>query len=122
MPLYFLVAFNIIAFTVAHMMLKKGVSLLGNINLSWLNLWNLSISVIKNFYIVGGLFLMGVGFMIWLFILSRINISIVYTISTSLTIVAVVAASYFLFNESLNFLHIAGIAAIVFGIFLILYR
>ena len=122
MQLFFLVAVDIIALAIAQLLLKKGVLLLGMMDFSLVNLGNLILAVFKNFYILGGLFLMGVGFMFWLFILSKINLNIIYPISSSLTLVAVIIGSFLLFKENLGLLHVVGTAFIVLGIFLILHR
>lgn len=121
-PLYILVVVDIFALAAAQLMLKKGVLLLGVLDFSLVNLWNLIFAILKNFYILGGLFLMGIGFMLWLFILSKVNLNIIYPISSSLTLIAVVAGSLLFFKESLTFFHAAGIAAIILGIFLVLHR
>lgn len=122
MPLYFLIAIDIFALAAAQLMLKKGVLLLGILNFSLANLWNLFLAILKNFYILGGLFLMGVGFVLWLFILSRINLNIIYPISSSLTLIAVIVGSLLFFKESLTLFHAVGTVAIILGIFLILHR
>ena len=120
--LIFLIAINIFSAVVAQLMLKKGMMVFGVTDVSLAGLWNLVLAVFKNFYILGGLFLFGITFTVWLFIISKINLSIIYPITTSLTIIAIAVASYLLFKESMDLSHIFGIAAIVFGIFLILYR
>ncbi len=120
--LIFLITINIFSSVIAQLMLKKGMMVFGAADFSLAGLWNLILAVFKNFYILGGLFLLGMTFTVWLFIISKINLNIVYPITTSLTIVLVATASYFLFRESVGLLHIAGIAVVIFGIFLILYR
>jgi drug/metabolite transporter (DMT)-like permease len=122
MTLYFLIAIDIFALAAAQLMLKKGALLLGTMDFSLVNLWGLILAIFKNFYIFGGLFLMGIGFFTWLFILSRVNLSLIYPISASLTLVMIIAGSLLFFKESLDLSQIIGIAAIIFGIFLALHR
>ncbi len=122
MPLIFLVIIDIFAFAAAQLMLKRGVFLLGGLDFSLINLWNLFLAVFKNFYILGGLFLLGVGFFAWLFILSKINLSIIYPISTSLTLIAVIIGSLLFFKENLSLFHVIGTAFIILGIFSLLHR
>ncbi len=122
MPLIFLVIFDIFAFASAQLMLKKGMLIFGAVNFSLVNLWSLILAIFKNFYILGGLFLMGIGFFIWLFILSKINLSIIYPISTSLTLIAVIIGSLLFFKENLSLFHVIGTAFIILGIFSLLHR
>jgi len=118
--LYLLIIIDIIALVLAQLALKKGMLILGPIDFSLANFWNLFLTVFKNFYLLSGLFLMGVNFMLWLFILSRVNLNIIYPISNSLSLTLAVVGSYFLFKESLHPVQIIGIVAIVIGIFLVL--
>ncbi len=122
MPLIFLVIIDIFALAAAELMLKKGMLVFGAINFSLINLWNLILAIFKNFYILGGLFLFGVGFFAWLFILSKINLSIIYPISTSLTLIAVIIGSLLFFKENLSLFHVIGTAFIILGIFFVLHR
>ncbi len=122
MPLFFLVIIDIFAFAAAELMLKKGMLVFGAINFSLINLWSLILAIFKNFYILGGLFLLGVGFFAWLFILSKINLSIIYPISTSLTLIAVIIGSLLFFKENLSLFHVIGTAFIILGIFSLLHR
>ncbi len=121
-PLIFLILISIFSSLIAQLMLKKGMMIFGAADFSLAGLWNLILAVFKNFYILGGLFLMGIGFFIWLFILSKINLSIIYPISTSLTLIAVIIGSLLFFKENLSLFHVIGTAFIILGIFSLLHR
>ncbi len=121
-PLIFLIIISIFSSLIAQLMLKKGMMIFGAADFSLAGLWNLILAVFKNFYILGGLFLMGIGFFIWLFILSKINLSIIYPISTSLTLIAVIIGSLLFFKENLSLFHVIGTAFIILGIFFVLHR
>ncbi len=111
---------SILAAAAAQLSIKKGVLLLGQLEFSLPNLIDLIPRVLKNFYIISGLFLLGISFMLWIFIISKKQLNVVYPISSSLTIVLVAIFSWFLFQEKLFLYQILGIGLIIFGIFLII--
>ncbi|MFH0852557.1 MAG: hypothetical protein V1845_03060 [bacterium] len=118
-PLYVLVAANIIFLAAAELLLKKGMAVQGAMDISFANLWNAFLLIFKNFYILGGLALLVFGFVTWLLTLSRLNLNIIYPITASLNLIAIVIASSVIFKESLNFAQILGVALIIGGIFLL---
>ncbi|MDQ0161900.1 EamA family transporter [Aeribacillus alveayuensis] len=69
-------------------------------------------------YIIGGLFLYGFATVLWLFILSRVPLSVAYPIQSLAYIFAVVGA-YFIFNESITIYTILGCIFIMLGVSLI---
>lgn len=66
------------------------------------------------------LFLYGTAFLLWIFLLSRTSLSILYPISIALNIVLVLILSRFVLGEPLTPLYYVGVAVITFGIFLVL--
>lgn len=122
MLLYFLIAIDVLFLAAAHMLIKKGVLLLGSLDLSLAGLLSLFFAAIKNFYILGGLTLLGFCFLLWLFILQKINLNILYPISSSLTLILVIIGANFFFKETLNWVQLIGIALIVLGIFLLYFK
>ncbi len=113
-------AISIFATVTAQLLLKKGTLLLGKLEFSLPNLLNLIFQVFHNVYLFLGLFAFGIAFLFWLFVLSKIQLNVIYPISTSLTLCLVTAASWFLFKEYLSFYQVLGIGFIVFGIFILL--
>ncbi len=109
-----------LGFAAAQLLLKKGMMIVGPIDLSVANFGNLFFTLIKNGFLWGGGLMLIFSFCLWLYLLSKINLNIIYAVSSSLTLVAVVIVSVFLFKESLTFLQIVGILVIVIGIFLVL--
>ncbi|WP_240254068.1 hypothetical protein [Fredinandcohnia quinoae] len=69
-------------------------------------------------YILGGLFLYGVATIIWLFILTRVPLSVAYPVQSMGYILAVFGA-YFIFHEPLTFPKIAGVLFIMLGVSII---
>ena len=115
-----LLAIPIFATVIAQLLLKKGMLLAGKLEFSLSNLLNLIFQVFHSVYLFLGLFFFGIAFLFWLFILSKIQLNVVYPISTSLTLCLVTVASWFLFKEYLSFYQILGIVIIIFGVFLLL--
>jgi len=105
-----------------QLLLKKGVMALGNFDLNPTTLINLFFAFFKNIYLFAGLGLIGVSFVLWLFILSKVNLGFIYPISASLTLSLVVAGSFLLFKENVNSIQVIGIAVIIAGIFLTYYK
>ena len=62
-----------------------------------------------------GLGFFGVSVILWIFVLSKIDVSYAYPF-VSLGIVVTVTAGHFLFGEALSPLRIAGVGAIVIGV------
>ncbi|QDP41617.1 EamA family transporter [Radiobacillus deserti] len=69
-------------------------------------------------YIISGLAMYGFATILWLFILSRVPLSIAYPIQ-SLAYVFAVFGAYFIFNESLSIMKIAGVVFIILGVSLV---
>lgn len=72
----------------------------------------------------GGLLLLGaslyaLSFLIWMVILSRNELSMVYPLMIGLTLVATTAASWVLLKEPLGALRLTGIAVIFLGVVLV---
>lgn len=75
-------------------------------------------SVIKLFlspYVLSGLFLYGLATVLWLFILTRVPLSVAYPIQSIAYILAAVGA-YFVFGESITVYKIIGCTFIMIGV------
>ena len=119
---YLLLAFSILTTVVAQLLLRKGMMIVGHLDFSLSNLLNFIPNLFKNGYLLGGTFLFGIALLCWFFVLSRIQLSIAYPISTSLNLGLVALGSWIFFKEYLSVFHIAGIALIILGIFLIFLK
>jgi multidrug transporter EmrE-like cation transporter len=104
----------------AQLCLKKGVLTLGSINFSINNFLGLIPRIFQNIWLLGGLFLYGISFILWLFVISKIKLNTAYPIATSLNFSLVVIFSWFFLKEQMLPIQILGIAVIIFGIFLLL--
>lgn len=103
-----------------QVLIKKGVFNLdlAGLEFSASSLFSLIFRVIQNGWLLGGIFFLGLTFLLYLLILSRVQLHIIYPIFVSGTIIFVSLMSWLLFREFLNFLQLLGISFIIFGIFL----
>jgi drug/metabolite transporter (DMT)-like permease len=69
-----------------------------------------------------GFTLYGVGFLIWMYILLRMPLSIAFPIAAGALIISTQLLGYFLLDERMPLQHIIGVTAIVIGITLISSR
>lgn len=65
-----------------------------------------------------GLLAFGISVLMWLFVLSRVEVSTAYPF-VALGMVLTTALGYFLFNESMSAMKVGGIALIALGVILV---
>ena len=109
----------IFAAATAQVFFKKGISSLGKLDFSLANLLSLIPKILQNGWLLSGMILFGISFLIYLFALSKYQLNIAYPIFVSCGIILIALASWFFFRETLSWLQISGIALIIFGIFLL---
>ncbi|MGE6228559.1 EamA family transporter [Paenibacillus chitinolyticus] len=66
-------------------------------------------------FILGGLFIYGLATVLWLFILNKVDISIAYPMQSIAYLITVIGA-YYMFNEQMSVLKIAGCVVILIGV------
>jgi len=66
-----------------------------------------------------GVFLYGSALLLWIWLLSKTSLSILYPIGLSLNVVLALLAARFFLNETISPIHIAGVAIIILGIFIV---
>lgn len=69
-------------------------------------------------YVLSGLAMYGVATVLWLYVLSRVPLSLAYPVQSLAYIIAVIGA-YYVFGEPLNAAKIAGCVLILAGVSLI---
>lgn len=101
----------------AQLVLKKGMSQIGSIQV---DINSILTMVLKASYVWSGLIFYVISFVVWLMVLSRVEVSYAYPF---LSIGYIIAAfvGYFYFGESMTLNKIGGIIIICLGVFL-LYR
>ena len=113
--LLFLMALEVVLATSAQLMLRHGAV---DLKFDGLGL-DLVLLPLSRPWVIGGLALHGASFFLYVYILSRLQLNILYPIATGATIALIVLASTLLFKESINLTQVAGIAAILVGISLV---
>ncbi|MFH1841359.1 MAG: SMR family transporter [Candidatus Nealsonbacteria bacterium] len=117
--LYLLFAVSVLTTVGAHLCFKKGVLKLGEITLSFPEIFNTIWHIVQNAWILLGVVLFGISFLTWLFILSKLQLNVAYPIIISIEATLVTVASWLLFHEYLSILQIVGIVCVIIGIILI---
>jgi len=117
---FLLLLISICATASAHLCFKKGVLRLGELDFSFSQVFSLIPQIFQNVWIMLGVGLFGISFILWLFVLSKLQINVAYPIALSCEVTLVTIASWFLFKEYLSPIQILGIVVIIVGIFLLL--
>lgn len=116
---FLLFAISICTTVGAHLCFKKGILKLGELNFSFSGIFPFILNILQNVWILVGIFLFGISFFLWLFIISKIQLNVAYPVIFSCEVVLVTAASWFLFKEYLSLWQIFGIVFVMLGIFLL---
>ena len=102
----------------AQLLLKAGMDKIGYFNFAWANIPVISLQILTNPFILGGLLTYVVSLSTWLLVLSRVEVGIAYPM-TSLGYILTAIAGYYFFNEHLSLVRIMGILTILLGVYLI---
>jgi drug/metabolite transporter (DMT)-like permease len=98
--------------------LKYGMSKIGNFSLSPSTLPSVFLKAATNLPVLFGLFCYGLGFMVWLIVLSKAEVSYAYPL-ISLGYVFTAILAWLLLGEALSEIRLVGILTICLGVFLI---
>ena len=102
----------------AQLLLKEGMRRIGYFEFAWANAVPVGVQVAANPFVLAGLLAYVVSVMVWLLVLSRVEVSFAYPLLSVGYIVNAVAA-YYLFQENISLTRIAGILITVAGVYLI---
>jgi len=116
---YLILLIPIFTAATAQLFFKKGMTMIGSLEFSLSNIFSLIPRILQNVWLVSGMFLFGISFLVYLFVLSKYQLNVAYPIIVSAGIIIISVASWFLFKETLSWLQIIGIISIIFGIFLL---
>jgi drug/metabolite transporter (DMT)-like permease len=117
---YILVAICIVFGAVGQILMKHGMTLVGNIQ-SGSKLFSISTvtQIGTNPFVIGGLFLYAMAFFLWLGALSNLDVSKMYPLLSIGYIVTAILSFSFL-GEHISLLRIGGILVIMIGCFMLL--
>ena len=113
-----LILLGVLLNAAAQLLLKEGMRRIGHFAFAWTNIIPIGMQVAVSPFILAGLFSYVVSVMVWILVLSRVQVSFAYPMLSIGYIVNAVAA-YYLFDESLSLTRVAGIVVIVGGVYLI---
>lgn len=115
---FLLLALATIINAIASILIKKGANaLVGGAKFGHESLLRI-IAPAVNIYTISGLVLLGLSFIVFIFVVSRVNISIAQPI-LALAYVFTAIAAYFVFGEKLILSQIIGIGVILIGVYLV---
>jgi drug/metabolite transporter (DMT)-like permease len=113
-----LILVDVVLNVTGQLSLKYGMSKLGNFSLSLSTLPPVFLKAATNAHVLLGLFCYGLGFMVWLIVLSKAEVSYAYPmISLGYVFTAILARM--LLGEAVTVTRMAGILVTCVGVFLI---
>lgn len=118
MMIFALILLGVLLNASAQLLLKAGMSQIGHFEFSMANAFPIGLKVMANPPIITGLFFYVMSVVVWLLVLSRVQVSFAYPMLSIGYVVNAVAAFY-LFGEPLTSLRIAGIFIIIAGVYLV---
>lgn len=102
----------------AQLTLKQGMRSIGHFDFSLHTLLGMTMTIGLNPFVLIGLACYVVSVVIWLLVLSRVEVSYAYPL-LSVGYIVTALAGWLLFSESITIARWAGIAVICFGVWLI---
>ncbi|NMM65713.1 EamA family transporter [Clostridium sp. P21] len=76
------------------------------------------LSILKNAPVMLGIIAYGVSFLLWIKVLSKVELSYAYPM-VSIGYILVMFFSYFLFKENISIIRVAGVVFIIIGVMLV---
>ncbi|MHC6179644.1 SMR family transporter [Clostridium sp. JNZ X4-2] len=76
------------------------------------------LSILKNIPVMFGIISYGLSFLLWIKVLSKVELSYAYPM-VSLGYIITMLFSYFLFKENISFIRILGVGLIILGVVLV---
>ena len=113
-----LILFGVLLNAAAQLFLKEGMRRIGHFEFVWANAIPIGIQAATNLFILGGLTCYVVSVVVWLLVLSRVEVSFAYPLLSVGYIVNAVAG-YYLFQENLSVTRITGILIICVGVYFV---
>ena len=117
---YSVLVLSILLTVTSQLLIKQGVGPLGASTLSLERPLELVMQIARNAYIVGGLAILGLTFVLWVWLTSRMQLNTLYATTVSLQLVFLTLGSWLFFKETISSVQLLGMAAIIIGIFLVL--
>lgn len=104
--------------TIAQLLLKQAMNTIGAFAFAWKDIIPLGFKVATSPYIILGIICYVLSLVLWLGVLSRMEVSIAYPLTSIAFILTAIGAAIF-FGEHVTMIRVAGIVVIITGIYLI---
>lgn len=114
-----LILFGVFLNAAAQLFLKKGMTEIGVFDFSFSSLPRTALAIMTNLPVLGGLFCYVVSVIVWLMVLSRVEVSYAYPL-LSVGYIVTAIAGYYLFGEALTLTRVLGIFVIILGVYLVM--
>lgn len=72
-----------------------------------------------NLSILAGIFLYGLSFVLYIYLISKYDLGYIIPVTTALVYVLIFLASFFIFHEAFTIIKITAISLIIFGVILL---
>lgn len=115
---FMLILLGVLLNSAAQLLLKAGMTQIGHFEFSWANIVPIAMKVMANPPILTGLFAYGFSVIVWLLVLSRVQVSYAYPMLSIGYVVNALAAAYF-FGEGISIVRMTGIFIIISGVYVI---
>ena len=118
MQIIIIFSIAILSTVASQLLFKMGMLSFKSVDFS---VWNICLIIKHVFtspFLLSGLFLYAMSFLLWLFILAKVKLSVAYPI-TSLNFVLVLLLSYYFFGEKLTMAQYFGVVLIIFGVWIL---
>lgn len=102
----------------AQLLLKSGMTRIGHFEFAWGSLLPVGMQAATSPAIIAGLGCYVVSVVLWMAVLSRVEVSIAYPMVSLGYIIAAIAGWYF-FGESLTAMKVSGILVIMLGVYMV---
>jgi len=103
---------------IGQLLLKMGMLRIGKFSFDISTLVHQYIKILLNPFVIAGLVGFFVSMLIWLYVLSRMELSFAYPF-VALNYVLILFGSYFLFKETITPIKIVGVVTIIIGVCLV---
>lgn len=103
----------------AQLLLKAGAQVIGKIEFTSTNILPITIKIATQIPIIGGIFCYAISLIIWIFVLSRVPVSIAYPI-LSIGYIFNAFAAWYLFGEILSVQRLVAMGIILVGVYLLI--
>jgi multidrug transporter EmrE-like cation transporter len=103
----------------AQILLKAGMKNFNNIDIKN-NIIQTSISISLNPYIICGFISYGISIILWLWVLSKVDVSLAYPFQ-ALGYIIVTILAWFIFQENINFTRIIALIFITLGLIILAF-